>query len=150
MRVTWAGLVKITRLLASPSSAQSCQGRKFRERCQHVRGHLAPVPLLSQERPSGRAGDFRGPPMKEGTCIMQKKEREREDPRSQPPRLQAPGSCCGQHQGLLLPRQQKAGGGSRNFSGGPGTHREDRFQQQRQSVLNNARYSATDLVRKSE
>lgn len=42
------GLGKITRLLARPARARECQGRKPRECCQHVKGHLAPVPLLSQ------------------------------------------------------------------------------------------------------
>ena len=42
------GMVQITRMLAGPSSAQRCQGRKFRQPCQHVRGQLAPVPPLSQ------------------------------------------------------------------------------------------------------
>lgn len=44
------GMVQITRLLAGPSRVQRCQGRKFRRRCQHVRGQLAPVPPLSQRK----------------------------------------------------------------------------------------------------
>lgn len=43
-------LVQITRLLAGPSSTQGCQGGTFRESGQHVRGHLAPGPPLSQRR----------------------------------------------------------------------------------------------------